>query len=210
MADVSGWLPELIGLNAEIQDDAGETATRRAIVQFPGATVTDDPLLGRTVISLTAGLVETGNILHSAGAAVGNVVTTTAVEGTYQLATAANLSTDRSPSWLITALTVGATYDTITIARGGIWDASITGLSAADPGYVRLDTATATLVRDNTISDTEWLMGWADPVPLFTLVIPARPGLGGGSNTLSVPYAIRTANPDSVVTGTFLCIISFL
>ena len=143
------------------------------------------------------GILVDGTILHAASAAVGDVVTTTAVDGIYQLATAANLSTDRAPVGLITVLTTGATYDTITVARGGLWDATITGLSAADPGYVRLDTATATLVRDNTISDTEWLMGWADPVPTFSLVVPARPGLGGGSVSYNIAGATEALGTAS-------------
>src|SRR5690606_17773397 len=51
MSDEHDWLGDLPGVK-DIQDAAGITYPRRARLRFEGATVADDPVNGRTVVSV--------------------------------------------------------------------------------------------------------------------------------------------------------------
>ncbi len=84
MAEVSSWLPNLIG-PLEILDDGGDPVTPRATLNFVGATITDDPDNERTNIVVggfvaptgTGFLTVTGGVLDAAStgsSGTGNVV----------------------------------------------------------------------------------------------------------------------------------------
>ncbi len=54
MADVSSWLPNLLGPH-ELTEDGGDPVTARSTWNIIGATITDDPVNERTDIDFTAG-----------------------------------------------------------------------------------------------------------------------------------------------------------
>lgn len=184
MSDEHDWLGDLPGVK-DIQDAAGITYPRRARLRFEGATVADDPVNGRTVVSVPgSGAAPNDYVFANDGfslkVAPQHVATLSSIADSGDDSTAATLGSDGIYLFTViaTATGSGGSYLVAYKVRGQLSSGTLTlgtpvPIEADDTGDIDLSFADDSGALEVTVSNTSGVtvnalvaVGWLFcPVP---------------------------------------------